>query len=644
MIRTEFPRKVHEVPHTLIPLHDGVRLAARIWLPVDAPERPVPAILEYLPYRKRDGTFERDALTHPYLAGFGYAAVRVDIRGTGESEGLLSDEYSRQELDDALQVIAWLASQTWCTGAVGMMGISWGGFNALQVASLRPRELKAIVTVCSSDDRYRDDVHYMGGTLLKGGIDWGSFLLRAAAHPPDPALVGDGWLPVWRQRLENVPLFLERWMRHQRRDAYWRRGSVCEDYTAIACPVFAVGGWTDGYTNTVPRLLEQLGVPRKGLIGPWAHGYPHIARPGPQIGFLQELVQWWDHWLKGENNGAMDGPMLRVWISDSVLPADEHVELPGKWVAEDSWPPAGTVDFELKLSDEGLRTATARMTPRELRTAQTVGAHSGEWCPFGAGGDQADDQADDDLQSLTFDTEVLDTAMDVLGAPAITLELASDKPVASIVVRLCDVRPSGEVLRVSYGILNLTRRDGFDAPSALVSGRRYRVQLRMNDAGATFPAGHKVRIALSTTYWPLMWPAPEAATITVYSASLRLPTRPAGSLDALLEQMQPVETALPELLTQAPDGTQRIERIGLDIMSEGNARYRIERDDPLSAVAEVRRSDTVARGDWRIRVETELRVSCRSDTFNVQARLRAWHGDAEVCDRAWVESIPRDLM
>jgi len=644
MIRSDFPRTVKEIEHTTIPLRDGVHLAARMWLPADAVQQPVPAILEYLPYRKRDGTFERDALTHPYLAGFGYAAVRVDIRGTGESEGLLTDEYSRQELEDGLEVIAWLAAQPWCTGAVGMMGISWGGFNALQVAALRPPALKAIVTICSSDDRYRDDVHYMGGTLLKGGIDWGSFLLRAIGHPPDPILVGDQWLGMWRRRLENVPLFLEGWMRHQRRDAYWRRGSVCEDYAAIQCPVFAVGGWTDGYTNTIPRLLEHLRAPRKGLIGPWAHGYPHIARPGPQIGFLQKILQWWDHWLKDEANGFMGEPMLSAWISNSVAPAADHLELPGKWVGEDSWPPVGNVSRDLVLSDDGLQAAAAHLTPRVLHTAQTVGAHAGEWCPFGYGGDQADDQTEDDRRSLTFATQALDEPFDILGAPAVTLELSSDKPVAAIVVRLCDVRPSGEVLRVSYGVLNLTRRHGYDAPSALSPGHRYRVRVRLNDAGATFKAGHKVRVALSTTYWPLMWPTPGPATITLYGGSLSLPVRPLKPVDALLRSLPAVETAEPELVTETEAGTQRIERIGLEIASTGESHYGIKDDDPLTAVAEVRRTDAVSRGEWKIRVETQLRVSCSNDAFRLQARLRAWHRDAEVCDRAWDHSIPRDLM
>jgi putative CocE/NonD family hydrolase len=226
LIVTAFPRVVRVIEHTLIPLRDGTTLAARIWLPDDAEGSPVPAILEYLPYRKRDGTFERDASTHPYLAGHGYASVRVDIRGSGESDGLLFDEYTKQEQDDALEVITWLAAQPWCSGVVGMMGISWGGFNALQVAARRPPALKAIVTLCSTDDRYRDDVHYMGGALLTAGLGWASFFFTAMCHPPDPALVGDRWRAMWLQRLENAPLCLETWIQHQRRDAYWRWGSV----------------------------------------------------------------------------------------------------------------------------------------------------------------------------------------------------------------------------------------------------------------------------------------------------------------------------------------------------------------------------------------------------------------------------------
>jgi uncharacterized protein len=644
LIVTTFPRAVRTIEHTTIPLKDGTQLAARIWLPEDAEQNPVPAILEYLPYRKRDGTYERDALTYPWLAGHGYAGVRVDIRGSGESDGLLSDEYARQEQDDALEIIAWLAVQPWCSGAVGMMGISWGGFNGLQVAARRPAALKAIVTICSTDDRYADDVHYMGGAKLNAGFGWASFFFGAMCHPPDPALVGERWRMMWLERLANVPLFLEIWTRHQRRDAYWRHGSVCEDYAAIQCPVYAVGGWTDGYTNAIPRLLERLAVPRKGLIGPWAHAYPHFALPGPQIGFLQDMLRWWDHWLKGAETGVMDEPMVRAWMTDSVKPATYHETLPGRWVAEPSWPPPESKSQRLFLTDDGLRPERAPLAARAVCSPQTVGKDAGSWCPFGRGADQAGDQRTDDARSLVFETSPLDETIEILGAAVVTLEIASDRPVANIAVRLCDVHPSGESLRVSFGVQNLAHRDGHETPQPLVPGERYQIRIQLNDAGVVFPAGHRIRLALSTTYWPMIWPAPEVATLTVFGGALDLPVRPAQAADAALPPLPGSETATPERPTVIRPGLVRIDRLGLELDTEGKFAFDITDDDPLSATAEMRRTETIQRDGWQVRIETRMRLSCTRDAFLLQASLRAWEGATEVCHREWDRSIPRDLV
>ena len=271
-IRTEFPRRPTLIENTWIPMPDGCRLAARIWLPADAMAHPVPAIVDYVPYRKSDGTAVRDAARFPWFAGNGYAGVRVDIRGSGDSDGILLDEYLPLEQDDGEAMIAWLAAQPWCNGNVGMIGISWGGFSALQVAARRPPALKAIITMCSTDDRYADDVHYKGGCVI--GLDmlpWASSMMCYLAQPPDPAVVGDGWRDQWLDRLERTPAYIEHWLGHQHRDDYWRQGSVCEDPAAIECAVYAVGGWADGYTNAIPRLLAELDCPRKGLIGPWSH-------------------------------------------------------------------------------------------------------------------------------------------------------------------------------------------------------------------------------------------------------------------------------------------------------------------------------------------------------------------------------------
>ena len=337
----EFPRAVRVIENTWITLSDGTRLAAKIWLPDDAEDDPVPGVLEFLPYRKRDGTAARDELLYPYLAGHGYAGVRVDLRGHGDSDGLPEDEYTPQEQADGAEVIAWIAEQPWCTGAVGMHGISWGGFNGLQIAALRPPALRAIITLCSTDDRYSDDVHYKGGLVL--GLDmlhWATYMLLANAEPPDPEMVGaDRWRDLWLGRIDASQPLAEIWLDHQRRDAYWKQGSVIEDHSAITAAVYAVGGWQDGYTNAVPRLLEGLSCPRKGLIGPWGHAWPQNATPLPAIGFLQESLRWWDHWLKGIDNGIMQEPMLRAWVQDSVRPATTHHERPGRFVSADAWPP-----------------------------------------------------------------------------------------------------------------------------------------------------------------------------------------------------------------------------------------------------------------------------------------------------------------
>jgi predicted acyl esterase len=644
MIVTDFPHQVREIEHALIRLSDGTSLAARIWLPLDAAQNPVPAILEYLPYRKRDGTSERDSLTHPYLAGHGYACVRVDLRGSGESDGLLFDEYAPQEQDDALEVIAWLAIQPWCSGVVGMMGISWGGFNALQVAARRPPALAAIITICSTDDRYRDDVHYMGGALLTAGFGWAAFFFGAMCHPPDPALVGDRWREMWLERLENLPLFLEPWLRHQRRDAYWKHGSICEEYGAIGCPVFAVGGWTDGYSNAIPRLLEHLSVPRQGLIGPWAHAYPHFALPGPQIGFLQMSLRWWDHWLKGIDTGVMDEPMLLAWLTASERPAPYHRELPGRWVAEPCWPPPDSVVHRLHFTDAGLRGEGGVLTPRPICSPQSVGSQGGNWCPFGRAEDQAADQRADDDRSLVFETIPLGGNIEILGAPIVLQDFCSDQALANLAVRLCDVHPDGASSRVSYGILSLAHRDGSEAPARLVPGQCCQVRVQLNDAGATFPAGHRIRLALSTTYWPMVWPSPRAATVTLFGGTLDLPVRPPSAADQRIPPLPPAQTAQPEPRTQVRPGVVRIDRLGLELGTEANWDFSLAGEDPLSAVAEMRQTQSVARDGWSVRVETHMRLSCTENAFLLQAMMQAWEGEKHVSRREWNTTVPREFV
>ena len=336
---TEFPHQVVETPDMGIVLSDGCRLSARVWMPEGAGAAPVPAVLEYIPYRKRDGTLPRDEIMHPYVAGHGYACVRVDMRGNGDSDGLMADEYTIQELADACEVIEWLAEQPWCSGAVGMMGKSWGGFNCLQTAFLQPPALKAVISVCSTTDRFADDIHYKGGCLLGENFGWGAVMLSYSSRPPDPMLRED-WREVWLQRLEAEPWLAPRWADMQERSEYWTHGSICEDFSRLAVPVLVWGGWADNYMNTVSAIVSN--VPgAKGIVGPWVHQYPHTAVPGPAVGFLQEAVRWWDRWLKGSRTGPSQDPAYRAYVLHSAPPDASARHREGHWVAEAVWPLAG---------------------------------------------------------------------------------------------------------------------------------------------------------------------------------------------------------------------------------------------------------------------------------------------------------------
>lgn len=387
------PLEVREEPHVWIPLSDGTRLAATVWRPVSSDDDPVPAILEFIPYRKRDLTARRDSMHHPYMAGHGYACARVDLRGSGDSDGVLTDEYLEGEFRDAEAVLA-------------------------------------VISVCASDDRYADDVHYMGGCLLSDNLSWASTMFAYNSCPPDPSVVGARWRSMWEERLEGSGLWLHSWLQHQRRDEFWRHGSICEDYASVRCPVLAVSGWADGYSNAVFRLLSELDVPCEVLIGPWSHKYPHLGQPGPAVGFLQEAVRWWDRWLKGIDDGSGERrPALCTWMQESVPPSTAYDERPGRWVGEPSWPSPLVSPVRHSLAPHRILPPDAELGPGEqdstvsVASPLSVGQYAGKWCSYNAPPDLPYDQREEDGGSITFDTDVLAERREILGAPVVDLDL-----------------------------------------------------------------------------------------------------------------------------------------------------------------------------------------------------------------------------
>ncbi len=675
-------RPIREIEHVWIPLSDGTRLSARIWLPADAESDPVPAILEYLPYRKDDATAAGDAGRHPYFAEHGYAAVRVDIRGAGDSDGICLDEYLANEQDDALEVLAWLAAQPWCTGRCGMIGYSWGGFNGLQVAARRPPQLGAIVTMYSTDDRYADDCHYQGGCLLASDmLKWAEWMHALNARPADPRFVED-WRAQWVDRLRETPPYIAAWMAHPRYDEFWKHGSVCEDYAAITAATLVVGGWTDAYTNAVPRLLEHLTCPRAGIIGPWGHVVPSHGIPGPAIGFLQECVAWFDRWLKDVDNGADDLPLLRAYLMDPVPPASFYAERPGRWVAERAWPPpsvaarAWTLGAAGTLEPGGNPGMAAGSEPParpeavlDIRGDQTCGATAGVWCANGRPDELPVDQASDDALSLTFDSEPLGQAIDVLGRPVARLVVAADRPLALVSARLCDVAPDGTSALVTWGLLNLTHRDGHEHPEPLEPHRRYHVEIPLNAIGQRVEAGHRLRLALSPTYWPQAWPSPEPVTLSVVvdgPSTLELPVRAQSASEMPAPAFgPPVESApLVGSIVSTGDRVRTVSRdeargvvdiedtqwardvitaTGTDYYEAAVERWHIERDRPLSARVECDREITIDRDGWHVRVLTSATQTCDERTIFTRTRVEAYEGDEQVwCDEQLVETA-RDL-
>ncbi len=673
---TEFPYSTRVIENTWIPMPDGCRLAARIILPDDAEENPVPAILEYIPYRKRDYTAVQDAAVHGYFAGHGYACVRVDMRGSGDSDGILMDEYLPQEQQDGVETIAWIASQPWCSGSVGMMGYSWGGITAMQVASRRPPALKAIIPVTSSVDRYYDDAGYFLGCYVGQTIGWGAEMDSFNGRPPDPEIVGARWRNMWLERLGKTPLFLEIWLRHQRRDDLWLQGTICEDYDAIQCPVMAFGGWADCWPNTVGRLLVNLKVPRKGISGPWGHNYPCFAKPGPQIGFLQEALKWWDRWLKGEDNGIQDEPMFRGYMLHSVEPRAFYEARPGHWIAEEDWPPLSTTLTRLALNEGRLSDEAGGETILSFRSPQTCGLASGEYMPWFAAGDGAElppDQREDDGKSLLFDSSPLESPLQILGTPELALRIASDCSAGLVAARLCDVAPDGASTLICFGILNLAQGAGREVPLPVEPGHFYDVTLRLNDVGYELAPGHRLRLALSSSYWPMAWPVPEPATLTLQTGAsvLSLPIREPKEEDRDGMPFAPPESGAMRPTTTLEPGSRsrtitydretgvcvyqifddaswigpgavRIDDTGTQLQSLVTQTFTIDEQDPLSAVADYRFVHKMERGDWRIRVESHTRLACDHDNFILTRSLEAFESDERVFAKTWSEAIPRD--
>lgn len=640
-----YPVKVDR--QVVVPMDDGTRIALTLYLP-DAPgDGPFPAVLESLPYRKDDDCFARDFRTYHYLAERGIAGVRMDIRGTGASTGIIVDEYVEQEQLDNLAVMEWLETQAWCDGNVGMWGISWGGFSALQTAMLRPPQLKAIVAMHATHDRFACDVHYTGGSAHAAEqLDWPGSMVTTNALPPDPHIFGQDWYEEWIRRLEQTPQWIFEWLRHQERDGYWLHGSPMADYGAIECPTLLIGGWLDGYVDGIAALAENLTCPTRTVIGPWGHYRPATGVPAPTLDHFDLMARWFGHHLRSDDNGVMEMPAATVYVRTSPPYDGELVE--GIWRAETSWPPSDVEERPLTLSDLE-HDSTIWAGP------QWVGAHAPFW---DRGGFQASDSGEDDAASLHFTTAVFDEPVEILGAPTLTVRVQTDRDVGLVAARLLAVDPEGTAFLICRASRNLAFPGDLSDPRAPMPGQPFDVTFDLRATSAVIPAGWRLRLSLSGADFPIVWPPGKRFILSVDPAhstlTLPLVSRSPGRILEL-----PPAGAVPD----APVATTRSESEWIVSKDTGLNVYRMIRgetevqptltystdqwwtvsvtdDDPASTQAHTVSLAALERPGWQVATEGTIHIDA-ADVFDVTVELAASFNGKEIFRRVWSESIPR---
>ena len=647
------PFEVKFVKNLLIPMRDGVRLAADLHMPIG--DGPFPLILEYLPYRKDDATPYSGY--HHYFARHGYIGCRLDVRGTGASEGVNYDEYVPQEQEDGYDAIEWLARQPWCDGQVAMFGFSYGGFVCYQVATHQPPHLKAIIPCYATDDRYTDDCHYRGGLARHyyNFASYGAWMVAMNAMPPYPEFSGLDWARIWEDHLEhNVPYMLT-WIEQQVDGPYWRPGSLRGQYEKVRCPTFIIGGWRDGYPNPPLRTYAALKerVPARVLIGPWNHTAPDAAVPGPCIDYLHEVVRWLDHHFKGRDTGVADEPPIQIYMQRYDDPLPDRRLTSGEWRGEADWPPEGAGERTCFLGPDGrlLEAAAGDEAYDEYIYNPAVGLAGGLWSggvPFGLPTDQRLDEA----FALSYTTEPLPEAVAILGWPRAILHVSSSAPVMGFCASLCDVAPDGTAALVAKGMLNATRRDSLEEPTPLEPGQVYELAIDIDCTGWVFAAGHRIRLDVASADYPNVWPTPYNGTNRLYHGGAS-PSRlvlPVVPTDAAGPAPEFLPSTKPQAFYGARAEKPRWEvtwdvlgsRVGVNI-GDGMRSYVLLRDPAdvgITGTHHLRR----AAPDMDVDVRARMHVRSTVDAFHLTVELNVEVDGMPHFHRRWVKSTRRRML
>jgi predicted acyl esterase len=636
-----------------IAMSDGERLAATLYTPDG--DGPWPVILEALPYRKDEITYYSDPEYSRLCDEGDYVVCRIDVRGTGSSSGIATDEYPLQERQDLCEAIAWLAEQGWSTGNVGMYGTSYSGFNSLQIAAERPPALKAIISIFATDSRYTDDVHYGGGAMRGLDlIDYPTYMLDLLALPPVPSVYGEGWREAWAERLEKAEPWIITWLEHQNEDDYWLAGSVKTDYAAIDCPVWVIAGAADGYHNMAFRTLENVTPFCKIWFGPWSHMAMESSIPGPHLDSVPEMLKWWDRWLKGADNGVDREPPIQVFMRRFTHPEPDLWIANGEWRQEPVWPVERCVEVSRILGDG----------TDELPIRGDVGFYSSIWCAGTMPWGPPMDQRPDEIYSLVYNLAgPLEEDIEILGQPRVDITVTSSVPVAYLSAKLCDVAPDGTSALVARGILNLTHRDSMAEPTPLEPGRAYTVTFELDACAWIFEAGHTIRLDLAPSDWPNTWAPPLAGTLTIDRAGSRL-TLPELHGDPVAPP--PVFQPPPEPNAQ-PARSKVVWKLEHDVLARerrvvvdyGGGDYEsggfpmfdafdgtitVSTEDPARSHAETHSNYTIRFPEVTAVADARMWLESDATTYRVKVELAVDEDGKRKFERTWEREIPRELQ
>lgn len=657
-------------------MDDGVRLAATVFHPDSTGrpgDEPQPVLLEALPYRKDDATASYRS-EYERLADEGrYHVARVDIRGTGSSGGIATDEYTEREQRDLEAVIAWLAAQPWSSGAVGMYGTSYSGFNSLQLAARRPAALKAVIAIYATDDRYTDDVHYSGGALRAIDlVDYCHYMTAFNALPPVPRIYGAGWRDEWRRRVDETDPWLLRWLREQVDGPYWRNGSLRAaasgrdrdaGYDRIACPTMLVAGWADGYRNNSLRTFEQLQSEKALLFGPWSHMSPAYALPGPHLDLVPEMVAWWDRWLRGVDNGVDTRAPIRVFVKHATKPEPDLALHAGEWRYLSGWP-SQCAPIELRAADA---TSSAGAGPAKVWPRGGVGTHAWISCAGALPWGQPLDQRPDDVFSLCFDWPVGEGPTVMLGHPRLRTRVRTAAPVAQLSAKLESVFPDGTSALVARGLLNLAHRESMTEPAPVTAGEWIDLAFELEAGSWCFPVDHHIRLALAGGDWPNTWMAPTAEPIeidigaTTLTIPLIAPEEPneerpefvdagglgrTGKLDADHDEPNPAPLWRYEhdVLAREMRAVTRYGSVSDAYEDDYRGVVTVSIPDPSVGTANATARVTIRWPDVTVVSEARLRFRSDATTYHVEVDLDVDEDGHPFARRTWNESIPRHLQ